>query len=431
MRRDDVDFGEDSAHKTFVPARARRDNFRAPQRREIDMEVRSKRGILLAVGMAVMCLVGAWPTWGQAGASAGQAATADKPVMSEQFFKNVQVLKGIPVDQFLGTMGFIAASLSVNCTECHAPAGRGMIMDYSVDTPKKQKARQMMLMVKALNQANFGGKHRVTCWTCHRSDTEPPETPSLAVQNGTAPDRDPNDVELLDEAIPGTPTAEQILDKYIQALGGAERLSGLTSLSAKGAYSGFDTDLGKVPLELYTKFPGQRTTIVHRSEKAENITTYDGKNGWIVMTNTVLPVKSLTGGELDAAQLDAEMFFPARIKEYLHDWRIGFPPTTVDDHLTQVVQATAPGGTRVKLFFDTKSGLLVRMTRFAETTLGLNPSEVDYSDYRDLAGVKVPFHWTLTWTDGRSDFDLTEAQPNVAIDAAKFGEMVLPKPAKP
>jgi len=288
----------------------------------------------------------------------------------------------------------------------------------------------MMLMVKAINQANFGGAHRVTCWTCHRSDTQPPETPSLAVQNGAVPDRDPNDIEVPDEPIP-SPTADQILDKYIQALGGAERLAGITSLTAKGTYAGFDTNLDKVPVEVYAKFPGQSTTIVHRSEKAENITTYDGRNAWIAMTNTILPVKPLTGGELDGAQLDAEMFFPAGIKKYLRDWRVGFPPTSVDDHLVQVVQATAPGGSRVKLFFDTKSGLLVRVARFADTTLGFNPSQVDYSDYRDLAGVKVPFHWTLTWTDGRSEFDMTDVQPNVPIDAARFGESVLPKAATP
>jgi photosynthetic reaction center cytochrome c subunit len=416
------------------------------------------RAILSAMGMAAVCLVGAAPARSQAGAPAGQtvpnakaqsgqaqgagqanvqvqsagaAAPAAKPLMSDQFFKNVQVLKGIPVDQFLGTMGFIAASLSVNCTECHSAAGRGLIRDYAADTPKKQKARQMMLMVKAINQANFGGAHRVTCWTCHRSDTQPPETPSLAVQNGAVPDRDPNDIEVLDEPIPGAPSADQILDKYIQALGGAERLAGVTSLSGKGTYSGFDTNLDKVPVEVYAKSPGQSTTIVHRSEKAENITTYDGRNGWIAMTNTLLPVKSLTGGELDGAQLDAEMFFPASIKKYLRDWRVGFPPTTVDDQLVQVVQGTTPGGTRVKLFFDTKSGLLVRVARFADTALGFNPSQVDYSDYRDLAGVKVPFHWTLTWTDGRSDFDMSDVQPNVPIDAAKFGESALPRAATP
>lgn len=407
------------------------------------MTLRPTRKDLYGVAIAFICMVGSVSGWGQGSPSsvqtarnaqaraADQANAAAKPVMSDQFFKNVQVLKGIPVDQFLGTMGFIAASLSVNCTECHLAGGRGMITDYAADTPKKQKARQMMLMVKSLNQTNFGGAHRVTCWTCHRSDTQPPETPSLAVQNGAVPEKDPNDIEALDEPIPGAPTADQILDKYIQALGGVEKLAALMSISAKGTYSGFDTDLGKVPVEVYAKSPGQSTTIVHRSEKAENITTYDGRNGWIAMTNTILPVKSLSGGELDNAQLDAEMFFPAGIKKYLRDWRTGFPPTSVDDQLAQVVQATTPGGTRVKLFFDAKTGLLLRVARFADTPLGFNPSQVDYSDYREVAGVKVPFHWTLTWTDGRSDFDMTEVQPNPAIDAMKFGEAVLPKTSTP
>ena len=109
-----------------------------------------------------------------------------------------------------------------------------------------------------------------------------------------------------------------------------------------------------------------------------------------------------------------------RNTESILDWRGGFPPTTVDDHQVQVVQGPAPGGTRVKLFFDTKSGLLIRAARFADTALGLNPSQVDYSDYRDLAGIEVPFHWTLTWTDGRSDFDKTEIQRNAPMGAAKF-----------
>jgi photosynthetic reaction center cytochrome c subunit len=405
-------------------------------RRGDNIRLGSKRRILGATGMAFVCLVGVALVSGQAAPAgqavpsgqarpAGQTTPAAKPPMSEELFKNIQVLKGIPVDQFMGTMGFIAASLSVNCTECHISS------DYSADTEKKKKAREMMLMVKAINQEHFGGARRITCYTCHRSDTAPRVTPSLAEQYGTPPDRDPNDIEIAGQPDPGALTADQILDKYIQALGGAERLAGLASLSAKGTYAGFDTDLEKVPAEVYAKAPGQSTTIVHRSASAQNITTYDGRNGWIAMTNTRLPLKSLTGGELDGAQLDAEMFFPSGIKHYLSNWRVGFPPTSIDDHEVQVVQGTAPGGTRVKLFFDPKSGLLLRMARFANTALGLNPSQVDYSDYREVAGVKVPFHWTLSWTDGRSDFDMTDVQPNLPIDAAKFAEPALPKPAKP
>jgi hypothetical protein len=56
----------------------------------------------------------------------------------------------------------------------------------------------------------------------------------------------------------------------------------------------------------------------------------------------------------------------------------------------------------------------------------LIPMQVDYSDYRDVAGIKMPFHWNVTWLDGRSSYDFTNIQTNVPIDAAKFA-----KPAPP
>jgi hypothetical protein len=88
----------------------------------------------------------------------------------------------------------------------------------------------------------------------------------------------------------------------------------------------------------------------------------------------------------------------------------------------QVVEGTAPGGTRVKLFFDKQSGLLVRQTRFIDTAVGLIPLDVDYSDYRAVAGVKMPFKWTMTWVDGKSKTELTDVQPNAAVAPAKFAK---------
>ncbi len=65
-----------------------------------------------------------------------------KPLMAEQVFKNVQVLKGIPVDEFMGTMGFFAASLSLNCTDCHVQAANDDWARYADDTPLKVTAPQ-------------------------------------------------------------------------------------------------------------------------------------------------------------------------------------------------------------------------------------------------------------------------------------------------
>jgi photosynthetic reaction center cytochrome c subunit len=392
----------------------------------------SNRLILNVFGAAVICLVSGSMTLahGQA-ARGGQAAPGARPLMAEDVFKNVQVLRGISVAEFMGTMGFISASLSLNCLDCHVNESADDFAKYAVDTPIKQTARKMLLMVQTINKQNFGGITTVTCYTCHRSDVAPRFTPSLAEQYGTPAPRDPNDIEVVAQPAPGAPSAVQILDKYIQALGGAQRLAGLSSYTGKGTYAGYDTDFGKIPAEVYAKAPAQRTTVVHLAG-GDSTMAYDGNIGWIAATNTQLPMVALTGGDLDGATLDAEFAFPSKIKQYLNAWHVGFPPTDVDDHHdVVVVEGTAPQGSRVKLFFDKDSGLLVRMVRFTKTVLGLNPSEIDYSDYRDVAGVKIPFKWTVTWTDGRSEFEMTDIQPNVPIDAAKFGKPALPKSVNP
>jgi hypothetical protein len=90
--------------------------------------------------------------------AAGQAA-AQRPQMAEEVFKNVTVLKGIPVDEFMDTMGMFAAALSFNCTDCHAIDNWAKFAD---ETPLKQRARGMVAMVNAINRTNFGGARAVT-----------------------------------------------------------------------------------------------------------------------------------------------------------------------------------------------------------------------------------------------------------------------------
>jgi len=357
--------------------------------------------------------------------ASGQAAPApqEKPQMADDIFKNVQVLKGLTVDEFMGTMGFIAASLSMNCIDCHTTEAASDVTKYAVDTPTKQTARKMILMVRAINAANFGGKQTVTCYSCHRSGNAPKSIPSLAEQYGTPPPEDPNEVEIVGDPRPGALSADQVFDKYIQALGGAQQVAKLTSFVAKGTYEGFDTGDEKAPVEVYAKAPNQLSAIVHIAQ-GDSVRTYDGRTGWMTSTGTLLPlpVLALAGGNLEGAKLDAELSFPGQIKQTLTGWRTGFPPTFIDDKEVEVVQGTSALKTPVKLYFDKKSGLLVRLVRYTNTAIGTNPTQVDYSDYRDVAGVKMPFHYTVTWTDGRSTTDLSSIQPNVPVDASKFAK---------
>src|SRR6202047_3005202 len=209
--------------------------------------------------------------------AAGQAAPA-KQLMSEQAFKNVTVLKGIPVDEFMNTMGFISASTNYNCIDCHAePKVEGDWSVFAEETPRKATARRMILMVEAINRTNFGGARVVTCYTCHRNiQGAPKTTPSLAEQYGEPPPVDPNEVEITRQA-PGAPSADQIFDKYLQAVGGVQKAAAIASIVFKGTYQGYAEP--QAPVDIYVKAPNQRTMIVH-TDAGDRTTPCDGSNGW-------------------------------------------------------------------------------------------------------------------------------------------------------
>jgi hypothetical protein len=153
----------------------------------------------------------------------------------------------------------------------------------------------------------------------------------------------------------------------------------------------------------------------------------------------------VSGGDLDGARLDAQLSFPGQIKQALSNWRVGVP-ATIDDlpgpssqtsqqpnivvgqnREVQVVQGSGPGGLIATLYFDKASGLLVREVRYGKSPIGRVPTQVDYGDYRDVGGIKMPFRLIFAWMGGRDSIQLSEIQTNVPIDDANFGRPSLMK----
>jgi len=344
----------------------------------------------------------------------GQASSAPRPPMAEEVFKNIQVLKGIPVDQFLGAMGVIAAATARGCSECHRQDGPADWTRYADDTPMKQVTRQMLLMTQEINRTHFGGRQVITCYSCHRGMHRPKVTPSLVALYSAPPD-EPDDI--VDPA-PGAPPADQIFDTYLAAIGGAARIAALMSFTGRGTYQAYDEDA--VPLEVYARAPNERLSVWHTSF-GDYAMGYNGREGWIAASQAErpVPVEFLTGQELDGRRLEAELTFPTRIKQALTAVRVGFP-VSINDRDVQVVQGTTAGGTLVTLYFDMETGLLTRLMRYTDSPVGRIVTQYDYEDYRPVGGVRIPFKWTRTWLDGRSVFQLTEVQPNVIIPPARF-----------
>ena len=169
--------------------------------------------------------------------------------------------------------------------------------------------------------------------------------------------------------------------------------------------------------------------MLFRSKGGDTTTTYDGRDGWAAGPTTLvpIPVLQLLGGGLLGARLDAQLAFPGQIQQILTDWRAGFPAMKIDGRAVDVIDGKTPGGVRVKLYFDKETGLLVRQARFTDTKMGTIATHVIYSDYRPVAGVKVPFQWQVTWVNGQYTINLTSVTPNAPIDVARFAKPTPPR----
>ncbi len=350
------------------------------------------------------------------GAKAQSQPAAAALKTTEETFKNIQVLKGVPADQLMPAMGFIAASLGVGCDHCHVAGA------FEKDDKKpKQVARQMMQMMFAINRENFEGRREVTCYSCHHGSHEPVSVPIIAPEEAKMERPGPPGAAV--PAVPALPSAEQILDKYAQAIGGADALQKISSRVEKGKATVFGGR--QVPVEILTKAPGKRSSIMHLP-MGDNTAIFDGATAW--MSNPGRPVRELGGGELDAAKLDADIQFPLDAKQIFSELKVrGIEK--IDGHDTLLVTGRRQGNPPVDLYFDQQTGLLIRVMRYTETPLGRYPTQIDYSDYRTSGGVKIPFQWTQARPGNSSTTQLDEVQNNVPVEDSRFAKPPDPPPS--
>jgi len=340
---------------------------------------------------------------------------------AEEQFKNIQVLKGVPADQIFPTMQFIAASLGVECEFCHVQNA------FEKDDKKtKQTARKMIEMMFAINKDNFEGHREVTCYSCHRGRSAPQATPAVMTEEPKeGPPKEamagPKAAEAKEHA---GPTAEQLLDKYVQAVGGAAAIDKVTSRVMKGTIAFDDKSL---PIDIYSKDPGKRISFAHMPD-GDSITAFNGHEGWLAASGQ--PLREMHGSDLDGASIDADLHLAAHLKSMFSDMQL-HGTETVGDHEAYVVVGQREWKPPIWLYFDQQSGLLIRLLRFGDTALGLLPTQIDYADYRDIHGVKVPYRWTLARPSARFTIQVNDIQQNVPVDDEKFAKPATVGPKGP
>ncbi|MGA8431517.1 MAG: c-type cytochrome [Candidatus Sulfotelmatobacter sp.] len=376
------------------------------------MQERTRIAVLSLLAMTVVCGLVITVAKAQSGAVPAPSAPSG-PRTAEQQFKNIQVLKGIPADQLTPSMQFITASLGVQCDFCHVQGA------FDKDDKKpKQIARKMMEMMFAINKDNFEGRREVTCYSCHGGAIKPAGTPIIAAEE--AESKMPTGAMPMaqgEPAKPSGPTADELIDKYVQALGGARAVDKVSTRVATGTIDFGGTSYS---IDVYCKEPDRRASFVHMPE-GDNITTFNGQEGWLGAPNR--PTRDMHGSDIDGASIDANIHFATDLKKMFTQVETR-GSEKIDDHDTYLVIGKREGKTPLRLYFDAQSGLLLRLIRYGETPLGLMPTQIDYADYRDLNGVKVPFRWTLARPSGRFTIQAKDMKQNVAVDDAKFAKPV-------
>jgi hypothetical protein len=318
-----------------------------------------------------------------------------------QKFKNIKVLNEMPADQMGKVMNLMSASLGVNCNFCHSSEE-----DFAKDDNEhKQTAREMLKMTFGLNKNYFNGRTEVTCNTCHNGKAHPQSAPNL---NSIAPENArPKQPETK-------PTIEQILEKYGQALGGKANLEKINSRYIKA--SRVEPNGKSEPEEIWQK--GNKLLVVTTYSQAVVSEAFDGANVWKRANEHLIPLKP---DEAEQIKRGAELFASANLKAIYPKMEFG-SVEQINGREVYQVRATTVNGGRERLYFDAQTGLLVRQTASAPTVLGNFVYQVDYSDYKDFGGVKLPvtMHFAvpnISWTR-----KILEVKNNAAIEDTKFNQ---------
>ncbi len=328
------------------------------------------------------------------------AAAAEKT--AEEVFKNVKILKGVSRTEFLDTMRYMSAALGESCDGCHVVKDGHLVADLD-DKKEKQTARKMITMTLAINKDHFEGHPEVGCATCHHGREHPDRFPPMEFGAPAAHPRM--------EKAPAGVTAEQLIARYVERLGGESAIQKLATRVERGTLTRENGP--PAPVEVIRRAPGQYALSVAFPNGAMT-QVFDGNEGWFVAGG----LREANGLELERLRRDGE-FFPAL------NIRQTYPSAMlagIDKIGERPAYVIAGRGANVveRFYFDTETGLLVRRVAVHRTLVGDMPEQTDYADYRGVDGVEVPFRVTRQEVAARWIEHYDEVKFGVPADDARF-----------
>lgn len=333
-----------------------------------------------------------------------QEPTAEKT--AEQVYKNIQVLKDLRATDLDGAMNFMCAALGVGCTYCHTNP-----WDSDVKSAKLA-ARRMILMTRSINSEHFSSNPAVTCYTCHRGqhNSVPNPPADLAALRST-------DDESTTPRPRSLPSTDDIISRYIRAIGGEAAIAKLKTRVSRGTETTTNrmTPPQMLPIEILQAAP-DKLLIVRSNPRGATSDGFDGAKGW---SKDAGGHRELIGKDLAEMKSEADFFKYLKIRETYPQIRV-LAKEKIGDREAFVVGATSRYDTREKLYFDVETGLLMRQFVAFKTAFGSIPEVTGFDDYRVVSGVKLPF--TITWSRPPFGFvrQFAEIRLNAIVDGVRF-----------
>jgi hypothetical protein len=409
--------------------------------------------------VAVAVLAAAWLTSAEAGQNAQsplqplarthQAPPAPAGPLAPDKYMNIQILKDLPAAQLHDVMVYMEAALGANCTFCHVRNEAGEFAFEKDDRTNKKTTREMIQMQKTINAQNFKGQVEVSCTTCHQGRRTPNAIPQLAEMltaeqlaarppQGPGPGAAPPPAPSQGAGVaPGQPapaasgsqgspasqrqrppveTLDQVADKLIQAMGGADALQKLTSRSAKGTVTSRYGQASAIRID--DTAAGQYRIDIDGA--LTSIRAFDGKTAW---TQGGDRVRELEGIEATLVSMSADLGLALHLKDRYQNLAVR-AYDRIDGREVIVLQGRVSPLAAESLSVDKASGLLLRRVVRFTTALGRLSAQIDYSDFRPVAGVTLPFAVKVTNWDSVSDQKFTEITINPGIVPSRFAKPV-------
>jgi zinc protease len=207
-------------------------------------------------------------------------------------------------------------------------------------------------------------------------------------------------------------TAEQVIDKYISAIGGADKIYSITDRTTvmKGTVGGV-----KITITSYQKAPNKLKQRI-KAGSSEQVITFDGKRGTMEIAGEE---REITGTELEKLKYESTLTLLTDIEHHGIKLKLEGREKLNSKNVYKII-LTLPSGIKWTQYYDTVSGLKLKELKYIQSESGLFEQETTYKDYREVEGLLYPFKIKQSIGSQTMEFNVSSIKINTGLVDREF-----------